>query len=58
MKGIGFALLAAGGIGIFLGSKMYGDIGIAALIGAVPAILSGAGFLKASQAIKRLNQTE
>ena len=49
MKGIAIALLVVGGIGVFAGLNMFGDIGVAALIGSVTAILSGVGFLKASR---------
>jgi len=46
MKIIGILLLVVGGIGILLGGMMFGDIGIAAWIGAITAILSGIGFLR------------
>jgi uncharacterized membrane protein len=46
MKIFGILLLVIGGIGIVLGGMMFGDIGIAAMIGAVTAIVSGIGFLK------------
>ena len=49
MKVIGILLLVVGGIGILLGGMMFGDIGIAAWIGAVTAILSGIGFLKSNK---------
>jgi len=46
MKLIGIVLIVVGAIGILLGSMMFGDIGIAAWIGAVSALISGFGFLK------------
>jgi hypothetical protein len=46
MKIFGIILIALGGIGIILGGMMFGDIGLAAWVGAVPAIVSGIGFLK------------
>jgi len=52
MKIIGILLIIVGVIGILLGSMMFGDIGVAAFIGAVTAILSGIGFLKANKALK------
>ena len=45
MKIIGILLLVIGAIGILLGGMMFGDIGIAAMVGAITAILSGMGFL-------------
>ncbi|WP_214626534.1 hypothetical protein [Paenibacillus agaridevorans] len=45
MKVIGILLLVLGIIGLFLGGMMFGDIGIAAIIGALTALLSGVGFL-------------
>lgn len=45
MKIIGILQLFIGITGIALGSAMVGDIGIAAIIGAVTALLSGVGFL-------------
>ena len=43
---VSILLFVAGGIGILLGSMMYGDIGVSAYIGSVAAILSGCGFWK------------
>ena len=45
MKVLGIILIVVGGIGIILAGVMFGDIGVAAGIGAVTAILSGIGFL-------------
>ncbi|MEK4508241.1 MULTISPECIES: hypothetical protein [Paenibacillus] len=45
MKVIGILLLILGVIGIVLGGMMVGDIGIAAIIGSITALLSGIGFL-------------
>jgi len=46
---IGILLIVAGVIGVILGVKfvfdIFAEIGIAALIGAITAILSGVGFL-------------
>ncbi len=46
MKTIGILLLIVGGIGLVLSTMMFGDIGIAAAIGAITAILTGVGFVK------------
>jgi len=53
MKIIGILLLIVGVAGILLGSMMFGDIGIAAMIGAASAILSGIGFIQCNKAIKQ-----
>lgn len=44
-KVIGIMLLAVGIIGIIMGLMMFGDIGIACIVGAISALLSGIGFL-------------
>ncbi|WP_167859166.1 hypothetical protein [Paenibacillus cymbidii] len=49
MKIIGILLVVVGVIGIILGGMMVGDIGIAAMIGAITAVLSGVGFLLMSK---------
>ncbi len=49
IKNIGIALIIIGSVGMLLGAMMYGDIGIAAMIGSVVGILSGVGFLKVSK---------
>jgi len=46
MKVIGVLLLVIGVIGLILGGMMFGDIGIAAWIVSVTAVVSGVGFLK------------
>ncbi|MBA7650938.1 hypothetical protein ES703_58753 [subsurface metagenome] len=45
MKACGIILVIIGGLGIIMGSAMFGDIGIAAFIGAGAALVSGIGFL-------------
>ena len=56
MKTIGILLFVVGIIGMLLGGMMFGDIGIAAMIGAVSAILSGIGFIKCDKVIKNKSQ--
>lgn len=45
MKVIAILLIILGAIGLLLGLMMFGDIGIACIIGALAALLSGIGFL-------------
>ncbi len=67
MRTIGVLLLIWGVLGLLAGTIMFGDIKIAAYIGAVTAVLAGIGFLiaagpvnaakdaaKASQAVTRV----
>lgn len=49
MKVIGIILIVLGALGIFMGLMMFGDIGLACLVGALTAVLSGIGFLLASR---------
>lgn len=49
MKAIGIILIIVGIIGILMGLMMFGDIGIACLVGAITALLSGIGFLKVNK---------
>ncbi|SDZ65603.1 hypothetical protein SAMN05421736_1263 [Evansella caseinilytica] len=51
MKSIGIILIAVGVIGILLSFLMFGDIGIAAFIGALSALLSGIGFLQVNKVL-------
>lgn len=53
MKAIGILLIVLGAIGILLGMMMFGDIGIACIIGAASALLSGIGFLIADKRLKK-----
>lgn len=45
VKVIGILLIVLGGIGLLMGMVMFGDIGIACIVGALSALLSGIGFL-------------
>jgi len=45
MKVIAILLILVGVAGIFLGSMMFGDIGLSCIVGALAALLSGIGFL-------------
>ncbi len=49
---IGILLVLLGVIGIIMGMMMFGDIGIACIIGALSALLSGIGFINISKALK------
>ena len=45
MKAVGILLIILGVLGIAIGLMMFGDIGIACIVGALAALLSGFGFL-------------
>ena len=45
MKIIGILLLIVGILGIAMGMMMFGDIGIACIVGSLSALLPGIGFL-------------
>lgn len=49
MKVIGILLIILGVIGIVIGGMMFGDIGVACIVGALAALLSGIGFLQADK---------
>ena len=53
MKGISIALFVLGGFGLFLSTLMFGDISIAAGIGSLTALLSGAGFWMANNRLPK-----
>lgn len=53
MKAIAIILIVIGALGLFLSTLMFGDIGLAAAIGSVTALLSGVGFLYVN---KKLNE--
>ena len=48
MKVIGILLVILGIIGLLMGMMMIGDIGIACIVGALSALLSGIGFIIAN----------
>jgi len=52
MKIIAILLLVVGGIGFILSTMMFGDIGVAAGIGSVSAMLTGVGFLKLNKQLE------
>ncbi len=54
MTVIGVLLIILGVVGIFMGMMMFGDIGVACLVGAAAALLSGIGFMIASSRIEKL----
>ncbi len=49
MKVIGILLIVLGIVGILMGFMMFGDIGVACIVGALAALLSGMGFLITSK---------
>ena len=54
MRIIGILLIIVGIVGILMGSIMFGDIGIACIVGALAALLSGVGFMITAKKIKNL----
>ena len=54
MIAVGVLLIILGAAGIIVGGNMFGDIGIACLVGAGAALIAGIGFLVASSRIKKL----
>lgn len=56
MKVIAILLIIVVIMGIALGGMMYGDIGIACVVGALSALLSGTGFIIADKKIKKLQE--
>ena len=55
MRLIGILLIILGIIGLLLGMLMFGDIGIACIVGALAALLSGIGFFMVAGKIKKLS---
>ncbi|RCW82522.1 hypothetical protein DER71_12018 [Halanaerobium sp. DL-01] len=53
MKIIGIILILIGIAGIFVGSLMFGDIGVAAMIGSLAALFSGIGFFRFEKKVKQ-----
>lgn len=51
MKVIGILLVVLGVIGILMGIMMFGDIGLACIVGALTALLSGIGFIMVDKRI-------
>ncbi len=51
MKAIGIILIVLGALGIVMGLMMFGDIGLACIMGALSALLSGIGFLITSRRV-------
>ncbi len=58
MIAVGVLLIVLGAFGVVIGGNMIGDIGVACLVGAVAAIISGIGFLVTSSRIKKLENKQ
>lgn len=56
MKVIAIILILIGILGILMGSMMFGDIGIAAIIGALSALFSGIGFWKLNTRLRNISK--
>lgn len=54
MRAIAILLIILGAIGIVMGAMMFGDIGVACIVGSLSALLSGIGFINVD---KKLNST-
>lgn len=53
---LGILLIIWGMIGIAMGMMMFGDIGVACIVGAVTAILCGIGFILTNNKLKKLKE--
>ncbi|MFE5804000.1 hypothetical protein, partial [Bacillus thuringiensis] len=56
MKAISIILILIGIFGILMGGMMFGDIGIAAIIGSLAALFSGIGFWKLDSQLKNISK--
>lgn len=56
MKVLGIILIVFGVIGLMIGGKMFGDIGIAAWLASIISVLTGVGFIKVDKKINELNK--
>lgn len=56
MKVIGILLILVGIVGILFGMMMFGDIGVACIVGAIAALLSGIGFMMVSGKLKKITR--
>ena len=56
IKVIGILEILLGLFGLILGTMMFGDIGIACIVGALGALLAGAAFLSMSKKSKNDNK--
>ena len=56
MMVLGILLIIWGVIGIAMGMMMFGDIGVACIVGAVAAILCGIGFILINNKLKKLKE--
>ncbi|MFE4896609.1 hypothetical protein [Peribacillus butanolivorans] len=54
MKIIAIVLIIVGVIGLLLSMMMFGDIGVAAAIASLTALLSGFGFLSANKKLNKI----
>lgn len=54
MKVIGILLIIVGVVGLLMGMMMFGDIGIACMVGAITALLSGIGLLITNKRLKSI----
>lgn len=54
MRVIGILLIILGVLGLIMGAAMFGDIGIACIVGGLSALLSGIGFNIAAGKINKL----
>lgn len=58
IKVIGMILIVWGIVGIIMGTMMFGDIGIACIVGAVTALLSGFGFLSVNKELVKIRRAD
>lgn len=56
MKVIPIILIVLGVLGLLISTMMFGDIGLAAAIGSVTAILSGVGLSKLNKQLSELKK--
>ncbi len=58
MRIISILLILLGIVGILMGTIMFGDIGVACIIGALSALLSGIGLFMVAGQIKKLKKQQ